>query len=234
MCINSWKKYCPDYEIKEWNESNFDVNYNNFTREAYKAKKYAFVSDVARHLVLVKYGGIYFDTDVELIKSPDELLKLTAFAGFLSKANDVSDGCMGCEKGYSLIRDYVATFADREFLRSDGTYSLVPSPNVFSAFLSERGLVRDGSLQTVGDMVIFPMDYFYPKNPITKKTEITNHTYSIHHYAGSWFSDIKEYEKQLHQKYKILPSAAISFIAYTKLRGFRAAVRAAKRRISER
>lgn len=233
-CIDSWKKFCPDYEIVEWNENNFDVNYNDFTKEAYEAKRYAFVSDVARLYALSQYGGIYLDTDVEIIKPIDDLLNYKSVTCFQSEANVVATAFMTCEKGSPIFLEFLAQYEGIHFLNPDGSCNWLTNNNLITAKCSEYGLVQNNRKQEIKGLVIFPREYFSPKNPITKELKITNHTYAIHHFDGSWYSDIRDYKEQLRRKYKFLPEKAIKFIAYTKLRGLHAAICASRRWIDEK
>ena len=122
-CIESWRRHCPDYKIICWDESNFDLSCNEYVEEAYQAKKWAFVSDYVRLWVLVTYGGIYMDTDVEVLKSLDPFLGHKAFSGFESP-DAIPTGIMACEKGFSLFKELLDDYDDRHFLRKDGSYDL--------------------------------------------------------------------------------------------------------------
>lgn len=234
-CIESWKKYCPDYEIIEWNEDNFDVNYNDFTKEAYEAKRYAFVSDVARLYALTQYGGVYVDTDVEIIRPLDDnILCYKGVTCFQSEANVVATAFMTAEKGLPIYLEFLSQYDGLHFLNSDGSCNWVTNNNLMTAKCLEYGLIQNNRRQEIKDLVIFPREYFSPKNPITKDLNITNCTYVIHHFDGSWYSDIRDYKDKLRKKYKFLPQKLINFIAYTKLRGLRASVRAANRWVKEK
>lgn len=233
-CIESWKQFCPSYEFIEWNESNFDVNYNDFTREAYEAKNYAFVSDVARLFALCNLGGVYLDTDVEIIKPIDVFLQYKGVTCFQSEDNVISTGLLACEKGFALFEDFLSSYNELHFKQPNGKYCLNPNNNLLTKLCVSYGLKRNNSLQTVKGLTVFPREYFSPKNPITKEIRITKNTYAIHYYDGSWYSDITEYKTKLRSKYKFLPEKAIKFLAYTKLRGFRAAIRATQRYSAEK
>ena len=118
-CIESWKKFCPDYQIIEWNESNFDLNINTYVKEAYTAEKWAFVSDVARLYALVNYGGIYMDTDVEVLKPLDDILNFKAVSGFETKER-IPTGMMACEKGHPLFEEFLREYNEAHFIKNDG------------------------------------------------------------------------------------------------------------------
>lgn len=233
-CIESWKKFCSDYVFIEWNENNFDVNYNDFTREAYEAKNYAFVSDVARLYALCKWGGVYLDTDVELIKPIDDFLQYEGVTCFQSENNVVSTGLLACIKGFALFEEFLSSYDNLHFKQSNGKCCLNPNNNLFTDLCVSYGLERNNCLQTIKGLTIFPREWFSPKNPITKEIKITKNTYAIHYYDGSWYSDITEYKAKLRKKYKFLPEKVIKFLAYTKLRGFRAAIRATERYSTEK
>ena len=186
-CIASWKKFLPDYEIIEWNESNFDINYCAYVKEAYQAKKYAFVTDVVRLYALVNYGGIYMDTDVEVIKPIDEFLKYKAFSGFESQ-NSIPTGIMACEKGHELFSEFLKEYDNIHFLQENNKYDLNTNCVRITSICEKYGLILNNKQQIIKDFVLFPNDYFCPKDWLTKKTKITENTYTIHHFSGSWNS----------------------------------------------
>lgn len=185
-CLESWKKYCPDYEIKEWNEDNFDININQYVSEAYELKKYAFVSDYARFYVLHKNGGIYLDIDVEIIKNIDELLDNNTFMGFEDR-NQVNPGLMmGARKGDAVLEDILRIY--------DSFYGY-PQDNhnvckiVTQYLVEKKGLdVTSNDIQLLEGITVFPLEYFCACDYFTKKFNITENTYTIHHYNGSWLS----------------------------------------------
>lgn len=187
-CIESWKKYCPDYEIIEWNETNVDLDMMPFVREAYDAKKYAFVSDVVRLWVLINNGGLYFDTDVEMIKSFDEFLNYKGFIGFENKDYLNSGQCVGAEKDNSIIKEMFEYYDDFHFLNSDGTFNMIGCPKVNTEILINHGLKRNGEFQIINDFAVFPIDYFNPYDDPTGKLNLTENTHSIHWYSKSWMN----------------------------------------------
>ena len=143
-CIKSWKKYCPDYEIIEWNEKNFDLQYNTYVREAYEAKKWAFVSDVARLFALVNYGGIYMDTDVEVIKSLDDLLLYQSVSGFESETQ-IPTGLMACEKGNRMFQEFLNDYEGKHFIRDDGSLDLTTNVTYITNICLKHGLIPNNS-----------------------------------------------------------------------------------------
>ena len=193
-CIESWRKYLPDYEIKEWNEDNFDVNIIPYTQEAYKAKKYAFVSDYARFWILYKYGGLYFDTDVEVIKPMDDIIERGAFMGCENEVKGdsplyVAPGLgLGCEAGNSVYADLLNLYAPLHFVNSNGSSNLKTVVLYVTEYLESHGLIRENSIQRVKGIFIYPKDFFCPMDYETKKYVFTDKTRTIHHYAASWHS----------------------------------------------
>lgn len=187
-CIESWKKMCPDYEIKKWDESNYDISKNSYMKEAYDAKKWGFVPDYARLDIIYNHGGIYVDTDVELIKNVDDLLENHAFMGF-EDGKHVSPGLIiAAEPHHETIGKLMDIYTDRHFLKEDGSLDLTPSPTMNTDFLMERGLLPNNKMQTVSDITIYPTEYFCPKDYYSGKLNETENTYSIHWFNASWQS----------------------------------------------
>ncbi|MEL3901268.1 MAG: glycosyltransferase [Treponema phagedenis] len=193
-CIESWRKYCPDYEIREWNESNYDVCKIPYTAQAYEAKKYAFVSDYARFDVLYQYGGVYFDTDVEVLKPIDELLERGAFFGF-ETLGFVNPGVgFALPPHHKICAEIIETYTDDVFITPHGGYNLATIVDRVTDVFKKYGLVKRNVIQCIGDTAIYPIDYFNPKNPQTGIITITDNTYTIHHFAASWTTPLrKEY-----------------------------------------
>lgn len=191
-CIESWKKYFPDYEIKEWNEDNFDVNIIPYTREAYEAKKYAFVSDYARFWILYNFGGIYFDTDVEVIRPMDDIAAKGAFMGVEVPSNGtklpmVNPGLgIGARPDNKIFKEVLDYYQSLHFLNEDGTPNPVTVVTHTTKVLVENGLRNVNTIQQVGNIWIYPVDYFNPLNDNTGVLKITENTRSIHWYSKSW------------------------------------------------
>lgn len=227
-CIASWKKYCPDYEIIEWNESNFDINCCDYVKEAYEAKKWAFVSDVARLFALVNYGGIYMDTDVEVLRPLDDFLGYEAVSGFEAKER-IPTGLMACREGQPLFEELLHDYDNVHFLKADGSYDTTTNVIRITNICLKYGLRLDNTLQTVNGFTLFPYDYFCPKDFETKIITLTENTYTIHHFDGSWLSEEDKYSAKLSQKFKkILPKKTAGYVAkffaVAKFRGFRKGV----------
>ena len=190
-CINSWKKYLPDYEIKEWNEDNFDVNRIPYTRDAYAAKKYAFVSDYARFWVLYHYGGVYFDTDVEVIRPMDEFIAKGPFMGWEKPGStgvySIAPGLgLTANKEQPLYQEILHGFEHLNFYNENGernNYSMIP---LVTDLLTQKGLKKDGSIQVIDDVILYPSEYLCPMEYFTGKVTITDNTYAIHWYSMTW------------------------------------------------
>lgn len=188
-CLASWKKYFPDYEIIEWNESNFDINCCQYVKEAYDAKKWAFVSDYARFKILYEQGGIYFDTDVEVIKPFDDILAKGNFMGCEREAGDVAPGLgLGVNPGLGLIKEILNDYEKDSFINIDGSLDLTTIVTRTTDILKKHGLKDVNEIQNVAEINIYPREYFCPIDMTTGKIEVTPNTYSIHRYAGSWES----------------------------------------------
>ena len=198
-CIASWKKYCPDYELKLWNEESFDLNSNPYAREAYEAKKFAFVTDYVRLWVLYQYGGIYMDTDVEVLKPLDRFLIHPAFSGFES-AEAVPTGIMASEKNGKWAERELEYYKDRHFLKADGTPDLTTNVAIITNNLVKDGFLLNNTYQEhKGIIVMYPMEYFCPKSYRDFKLHhLTENTHTIHHFNGSWLTPYQKMRKSLY------------------------------------
>lgn len=186
-CIETWKKVMPDYKLIEWNESNFDVDSCMYTRQAYDCKKWAFVSDYVRLYALYNCGGVYFDTDVEVLKTLDSFLCNEAFTGY--EVNDCPiTAVMGAEKGNRLIFNLMNYYKDKVFINADGSYNEITNTIIITNMMRNYGLRPDGKMKEVMGLVIYPQLYFCPNNMslIWKKT--SEKSYTIHHFDSSWRS----------------------------------------------
>jgi len=185
-CIASWRKYFPDYEIKEWNESNYDVHKIPYANEAYNAKKYAFVSDYARFDILYQYGGIYFDTDVEVIKPFDSILQKGGFMGFEGDGKVAAGLGIGCNAKLNILYQILQFYATLQFKNRDGSYNLNTVVEYVTKILNKNGLKAKNEIQKLDGLIIYPNDYFAPKSALTGELKVTKNTCSIHHYDASW------------------------------------------------
>ncbi len=186
-CIESWKRYCPDYEIREWNEHTFDIERNGYTKWCFEQKKYAFLSDYVRLVVVEEFGGLYFDTDVELLKSPNELLQYEAFFGFENNDNINTGEGFGAVPHHPVVKAMAQEY-EALIPNVDGSYPLVACPALNTAPLKCCGLSLDGSRQTVAGAEIFPVDWFNPYDDPTGRLNKTENTVSVHWYSKSWLS----------------------------------------------
>lgn len=195
-CIKSWKKYCPDYEIIQWNEDNFDISSAPlYVRQAYEAKKWAFVTDYVRLWVVYEHGGIYMDTDVELVKRLDPLLFHQAYFGFEDGQYIATGLGFGAVKGHPLVREIMDDYENIPFLISEGT--VVACPRINTAVFLKHGLIQEDRMQTIdNNVLILPTEYLCPKSVIDGIVRQTPNTYSIHHYDSSWFTKEAQLEKQ--------------------------------------
>lgn len=194
-CIASWRKYLPDYEIKRWDESNFDVNIIPYTKQAYEAKKYAFVSDYARFWILYNYGGIYFDTDVEVIRPMDDIIAAGPFMGCESQSTkgqtpsklNVNPG-LGLATGpnNTILGNLLDLYKKLKFKLEDNTLNTTTIVTYTSNYLSKYGLKNIPEKQTIDDITIYPKDFFCPMDYVTSLLNITDNTRTIHHYSASW------------------------------------------------
>lgn len=189
-CVLSWKKFFPDYEIKRWDESNFDVNSIQYTEEAYRAGKYAFVSDYARFWILYKYGGLYFDTDVEVIRSLDDIVRKGNFLG-VEQQNDtmitVAPGLgFGVSKNHPFFAEMISKYQQSHFLCPDGSFCLKNIVEITTESLLNKGLKNTADVQECYGFTIYPKDFFCPIDYQTRELKVTDNTRTIHHYAESW------------------------------------------------
>lgn len=186
-CIKSWKKNLSGYEIIEWNEDNFDININKFVRQAYNARKFAFVSDYVRVYALYNYGGIYLDTDVEVYKKfTADILNNSSFWGFEEK-NFIATSTIGASKGNKLVKQILDSYNNKDFFKEDGTMDTLTNVAIVSEMVQKLGIKLDGRYQeVVGLATIYPQEYFSPYDYINCYSKETENTYTIHHYYKSW------------------------------------------------
>lgn len=186
-CIDSWRKYCPDYEIIEWNEDNFDVNKSPYSKWCYENKKWAFLSDYARLVIVNEHGGFYFDTDVEIIRNLNDLLSYDAVYGF------ENDEYVATGLGFaSVVNHYILNtmimLYDNQEVDANGDYPPCSCPVFNTKAIEQFGLVRNGKMQMLGNTAVFPIEYFNPFENSTGRLRKTKNTYSVHWYAKSWIS----------------------------------------------
>ena len=187
--INGWKNILKGYEFIEWNEENFNIYENQYVAEAYEEKKWAFVTDYVRLHALYNYGGIYMDTDVEVLKSLDVFLKHKAFSGFESD-NSILTGIIGAEKNNIWIKKLLDDYKDRSFYKEDGSLDLTTNVITITRISKKLGVKLDGKYQEFSEgVVVYPSEIFSPKSHLSGEINMTNNTYCIHHFNGSWIKN---------------------------------------------
>lgn len=225
-CIASWKKYCSEYEIKEWNENNFDLDCCPFVREAYEARKWAFVSDAARLKIIYDEGGIYLDTDVEVIKSFNNLLMNRCFLGEETSGFVATGLGFGAEKGNIVVKEMLEMYTEKHFKLEDGTYDMVPCPEKNTEPLKRKGYKFSGKEIWKNEYVmVYPPEYFCPLNYDTGEKTITANTYSIHLYNASWHTWVEDVIASIEQnrvgtdslEYKLRRCASFPFRVINKI-----------------
>ena len=190
-CIKSWNEKCSDYEIKLWNEENLNIDECLFTKQAYENKKYGFVTDYFRLKIVYENGGIYLDTDVEVLKSLDELLHLKAYFGFENDEHINTGAGFGAEKGCSILKAMMEQYENSSFVKSNGSFDMTACPQRDTVILRKFGLKTGNVLQEIDGIKFFPSEYFSPINYNTGIRKVTDNTFSIHHFMASW-KDEKE------------------------------------------
>lgn len=202
-CVDNWHQFCPDYEIKRWDESNYDISKNLYMKQAYEAKKWGFVPDYARLDILYNHGGFYLDTDVELIKSLDTLRGQEAFCGVEKWGNINMGGCSGAVKQHPMIKRVLDYRENIPFIREDGTYNLETCGVYETKPFIEEGMIVDNTTQRIHNMTVFSSFFFHPYDYMSGETCITKNTYSIHHFNGGWLDEKRKSErKQTAETYK--------------------------------
>ena len=220
-CIASWKKYLPEYEIRRWDESNFDVNMIPYTKEAYAVGKYAFVSDYARFWILYHYGGVYFDTDVEVIRPIDDIINRGGFLGVESNRNGIYTVNPGlgfaATQGTAVIGEMVNLYSTFHFTNTDGASDLKNIVEITTDYLSSKGLQNTDEIQDCCGFTIYPKDYFCPIDYDTRELKITENTRTIHHCAESWVPRSTRFKNALSRLFgKRFMSCLIRIKAFVK------------------
>lgn len=220
-CINSWKKYCPSFEIVRWDESNFDINECSYAYEAYKHKKWAFVSDYARFLILYNNGGIYFDTDVELIRPIDDIIEKGYFMACQSgRTIEIAPGLgIFAPKGDSICKEIVDYYMSQSFIDIYGNANTITVVERVTKIMRKYGFRGFGEIEKICNYTIYPPDFFCPINSFTRELTITANTRAIHHFDATWWDDedreimehVMKVEKK-HGKYWAMLSKNILFI----------------------
>ena len=195
-CIESWKKYLPDYEIMLWDTKRFQLENSNWVKEAFEKKKYAFAADYIRFYALYNYGGIYLDSDVEVLKSFNNLLDLPYFIG-AEKAGTIEAAVLGAEKECNWVKTCLDYYENRKFIKEDGSLDIRKLPEIMDEEIQKKTKIHNLTLREIenihrfdfrSEVIVFPDDFFSPKVFDSRKILVTKNTYSIHHYQDSWFS----------------------------------------------
>lgn len=196
-CINSWKRNLQGYEVREWNEKNFDINCNLYVKEAYAAKKFAFVSDYVRVYALYQFGGIYLDTDVEVFKPFNDMLHHESFWGF-EQENYIATSTIGAAKGNQIIKQFLDLYEGKRFIKKDGSYDDLTNVAMVTNMMQSMGLKKNGEYQELERLgVVYPQTYFSPYDYINCRNFITTETYAMHHFDKSWLSPKARFKNNL-------------------------------------
>lgn len=197
-CMASWQRFCSDYELIRWDESNSPLADNNYVQQAYAAGKWAFVSDYVRAWALSQQGGIYLDTDVELLASLDAFLENEAFMGF-EAIDKVATCVLGCQARNSFFERWLAEYAEKQFIRQDGSFDETTNVEMLTDLLVNAGLRCDNQKQMIAGVCVYPQDYFSPKDLHTGKINCTARTVAIHHFSASWMSKRQRFNTKVAQ-----------------------------------
>ena len=219
-CIKSWKEYMPEYEIMEWNEENYDVNKSTFIKEAYEQKMWAFVSDYARFDIIYHFGGIYFDTDVKLLKAiPTDILERTNFTGF-ETAGKVSPGLVYADKEKGNITKQILDKYNAMHFVFDPKFENMTVNTIVTSVLEPLGLIKNSTFQVIGGLTIYPPSVFCAFDQDVKEIDIKEDTVSVHLYAGTWTVDTpkKKLRKYLKKIFGVEGYRKL-LILYRKVRG---------------
>lgn len=212
-CIESWQKNCPEYRIMEWNEKNFDINCNTYVQEAYREKKWAFVSDVARLVALVNYGGIYMDTDVEVLQPLDNILNNEAIVGFECESR-IQTGFLACVKGQPIFKEFLRMYDQEHFVNLDGSMNTVTNVTRLTNLCLKYGLILNNKRQVIKGITVLPKEYLSPKDVETGKVNVTDKTLCIHYFDGSWLSKEDHIRIEIERKVReFFPNKYAGYIA---------------------
>jgi hypothetical protein len=186
MCMKSWQQHLPGYEFIEWNEDNFDITSNSYVQQAYEARKYAFVSDYVRLYALYRHGGIYMDTDVEVLKPLDRFLEHEVFSGFEDEKY-VPTGIIGAAKQHEWIKQLLEYYTDKHFMQPDGSFDLTTNTTIITRNCTQHGFIANNQYQQLQNgLTLYPRTYFCPYDYINGANYLTDDSYTIHHFAKTW------------------------------------------------
>ncbi|MCP4482885.1 MAG: glycosyl transferase [bacterium] len=184
-CMSSWQKKLFDYQFIKWDEDNFDINSNTYVKEAYQAGKYAFVADYVRLYALYTCGGIYLDTDVEVLKNFDYFLTDTAFLGFEVKGA-LQTAVIGSTKEHKFIQDLLGVYQNKKFIKNNGEYDLTTNVKIITKLFLSKGLILNGRKQNIGGFILYPQVIFAPNTFSMLYSQYPKAAYVVHHFVGSW------------------------------------------------
>lgn len=201
-CIDSWHKFLPDYEFVLWDRNRFDVDKIPWTKQAFESKKYAFAADYIRLYAVYTYGGIYMDMDVEVIRPFDPLLSKSYILGYETEVG-IEAGVFGSEKGALWLKKCLDYYVNRDFITHHGCFDTLPLPRIMFDCLEEERKIFD----------IYPNDYLTAKSYMTGIVTVTENTITIHHFAGSWVSDVDRYAQELGKKLIFFPESIRGYVA---------------------
>jgi len=207
--IEEWKNICSDYQIIEWNEKNFNLENSRFAQDALKEKKWAFVSDYIRYHVLYQYGGIYLDTDVEVLRNFDDLLQQDAFCGF--EIDRVGTGIIGAKPKNAIIGHIKDIYDVACFYNEDHSLNLITSPEYMTRVMIQYGFQVKNEEQHLNSITVYPSDFFSPYNHTTFDCTITENSYTIHHYMGSWLDERAKFRVGIQYKLKKFCSNRLAY-----------------------
>lgn len=188
-CVDGWRKKCPDYEIIQWNEKNFEVSKYRYTHQAFENGKYGFVTDVARLDILYQHGGVYMDTDVKLLKSLDELLYQKGFVGVEKWGNINTGGGIGVVPHHPMIQEMLNERLGVSFLRNDGSFNMETNGLYETKPFIRHGMRIDNTLQIINGITVYPSSVFHPYDYISCEEKIEDNTISIHYFYGGWMDE---------------------------------------------
>lgn len=224
-CIDSWRRFFPGYEIRCWDETNFDVRCCDYVSEAYDARKWAFVSDYARFAILYEHGGLYFDTDVEIIRSFDDVLARGPFMGLETDpesglSGDVAPGLgLAANPGLGLYSTILASYQNDHFVKPNGSFNLRTVVERVTDIMLAEGLKPESGIQEVDGIFVYPAAYFNPMDLATGEVHVTEETHSIHHYDASWQPEAMKrvgvIKQRLSRRFPWLPPKVRSGLAWT-------------------
>lgn len=183
--IAGWQALCPDFEFMCWDDSRISPGENPFVKQAFEAEKWAFAADYARLKALYQYGGIYLDTDLEMLRSPEKYMGSEVFLGFES-SSVVSTAVIGCIPQHPFIERLLREYDSRRLIAADGSIDLTPNVVYVTKALEEMGLKKTNEMQRLNGITVYPSEYFSPKDLSTGKVNLTENTCTIHHFNASW------------------------------------------------